>query len=134
MCPSKLDSQHIYLTVGGNKLDYYFDPSSPEIILIDSKINLKSVVSDAHKGPRYMGIDIRNYHLNNPMSQFQYMQIHIKDLPQELIDAYNLHNIMDEHGYVHVEIRKGVYVLKEVDIIAYKLLVKNLKPHGYITV
>ena len=51
-----------------------------------------------------------------------------------MIYKYNLHNIMDVHGYVHVEIRKGVYELNEASIIAYKILAKNIKPNGYSTV
>ena len=35
------------------------------------------------------------------------------------------------NGFVHVEIRKGVYSLKEAGIIDFNRLVKNLTPHEY---
>ena len=37
-------------------------------------------------------------------------------------------------GYVYIEIRKGMYGLKEVGILAFNYLVENLDPHGYYPV
>ena len=58
------------------------------------------------------------------------MRIALKNIPQEVIDEYNLTSIA-YNGYVYTEIRKGMYGLKEAGIIAYKNLVQKLKPHGY---
>ena len=51
-----------------------------------------------------------------------------------MIVEYSLLPISDSSGYVYVEIRKGMYGLKEAGIIAYKRLVRNLQPHGYTPV
>ena len=48
-----------------------------------------------------------------------------------MVVEYSLLPIADLSGYVYVEIRKGMYGLKESGIIAYKRLVRNLQPHGY---
>ena len=106
------------MTVGDDKLTYDSDPSSPEISLLDLKIHLNSVIYDACKGARYITADIINYYLNNPMPKFHYMQIHLKDIPHEVIVEYSLLSISDLSGYVHVDIRKGVYGLKESGITA----------------
>ena len=70
----------VRLTVGGEKLTYNGDPSSLEISLLDLKIHLNSVISDARKVDRYLTADIIDYYLNNPMVNYQYMRIHLKDI------------------------------------------------------
>ena len=40
------------------------------------------------------------------------MNVHISTIPQEIIDEYNLLNIVDNHGFVYVKIVKGMYGLK----------------------
>ena len=46
---SKTKTHQVCLTVGGNKLTYDGDLSSPEICLLNLKIHLNSVISDAQK-------------------------------------------------------------------------------------
>ena len=62
------------------------------------------------------------------------MQIHLKDIPNELFVEYSLLLIADSSGYVYLDIRKGVYELKESGIIAYKCFFRNLQPRGYTPV
>ena len=126
---SKTETYRVCLTVGGYKLTYNGDPSSPAISLLDLKIHLNSVISDARKGARYLTSDIINYFLNNPMANFQYMRIHLKDIPNEVVVEYSLLSIAAASGYIYVKIIKGMYGLKESGIIAYKRLVSNLQPH-----
>ena len=52
------------------------------------------------------------------MANYQYMRIHLKDIPNEVIIEYSLLPIANSRGCVYVEIRKGVYGLKEAGIIA----------------
>ena len=68
------------------------------------------------------------------MANFQYMRIHLKDIPNEVVVEYSLLTISDASGYVYVDIRKWMYGLKEAGIIVYKRPVCNLQPHGYASV
>ena len=61
------------------------------------------------------------------------MRITIKYFREDIQNKYDITSI-EEHYYVHIEIRKGMYGLKEAGIIALKLLVKNLFPLGYHSV
>ena len=65
------------------------------------------------------------------MVKYQYIRKHQKDIPNEVVVEYSLLPIFHSSGYVYVDIRKGMYGLKESGIIAYKRLVRNLQPHGY---
>ena len=68
------------------------------------------------------------------MVNYQYMRINLKDIPNKVIVEYSLPPLADSSGYVYVEIRKGMYGLKEAGIVAYKRLVRKIQPHGYAPV
>ena len=61
------------------------------------------------------------------------MWIPIKSIPDNVIQHYNLVPLVN-NGYVMVEIRKGMYGLKEAAILAYKQLRTHLAPFGYYPV
>jgi hypothetical protein len=69
--------------------------------------------------------------LNTPMTCFEYMQIKISVIPEEIIAEYNLRDIVMEDGYVYCEIGKGMYGLPQAGIIAQELLTERLAKHGY---
>ena len=119
------------MTVGGDKLTYPDDPSSPSANLMDAKILINSVISDAHRGAHFMTCDVKNFYLDTPMDHYQYMRIHKKYFTPEICAEYPIESLCDTDGHIYVEIRKGMYGLKEAGILAYNQLVTNLKPHGY---
>ena len=121
------------MIVGGDKLVYDGDPSSPTISLLNTKIFLNSVISYAHKGERFSSADIKNHHLQSPMKQFQYMHIPLKYFTDEIRQEYNIMDI-SENGYGYIEIRKGIYSFKIAGIIAFNYVVNNVAPHGYYPV
>ena len=59
------------------------------------------------------------------------MKFHISTIPQEIIDKYDLLDIVDNHGFVCVKIVKGMYGLKQAGIIAHKALIHHLAPFRY---
>ena len=118
------------MTVGGDKIDFDDDSASPAVSLLETKIMINSVISDADKGARFGTGDVKNFYLNNTMENFRYMKIPLNFITAEIMKKYNINDITS-NGYVYIEIRKAMYGLKEAGIIAYQLLVKNLAPHGY---
>ena len=59
------------------------------------------------------------------------MKSHIETIPQDIIDEYNLLSIVDNQGFVYVNIVKGMYGLKQAGIIAHKSLIHHLALFGY---
>ena len=57
--PQKSETHRVRLTVGGDKLDYPDDPSSPAVSLLNVKIHINSTISRATHNARYMCIDIK---------------------------------------------------------------------------
>ena len=46
------------------------------------------------------------------------MHITLKITPQEIIDAYDLTALIEDHGWIYMRIKKGMYGLKQARIIA----------------
>ena len=66
------------LVVGGDKLDYSNDTTSPAASLIETKLLLNSVISDSARGVRFMTLDIKDFFLQTTMKECKYMKIHEK--------------------------------------------------------
>ena len=64
------------------------------------------------------------------MPQPRYMKMKIYILPNDIIEKYNLRDIV-HNEYVCFKIKMGMYGLPEAGIMEKKLLKKRLSTHGY---
>ena len=51
--------------------------------------------------------------------------------PENVIEEYHLRDRVEPNGYIYIEVRKGMYGLPQVGLLAQKLLEKRLAKHGY---
>jgi hypothetical protein len=107
------------MTAGGDQLDYPDNASSPAVAMLDAKLYINSTFSDAHKGARYLGIDIKTYYLRTPMKYYQYIRVHAKMIPQEVWDNSRYAPHIEADGFVYLKICRGMYGLKEAGILAF---------------
>lgn len=128
--PLKTEPWRTRLVVGGDKLDYDLDPGSPAANLLETKILANSVISDAHRGAKFMTLDLKDHFLASPMDDPEYMRIPVRYIPDDIMQRYKLHEKV-HNGYVYVKIKKGMYGLKQAALLAFNFLVENLKPFGY---
>jgi hypothetical protein len=135
MRPGKAEPYRIRMTVGGDRLDAYQDVRSPAVGITDTKLHINSTTSDAKDGARYCTGDLKDFFLVSQMKKIQYMRVHRRYIPQEIMDAYGLTEAhFDSKGYAYLEIRKGMYGLKEASVLAYDQLKEHLAPYGYAPV
>ena len=64
----------------------------------------------------------KEFLLGNTIIRYEYIKIPINILPEEIIMEYNVMNLAYK-GYIYCEIRKGMYGLPQVGIIANQTLV-----------
>jgi hypothetical protein len=126
--PNKAMKERIRFTVHGDQVEYPDNVSTKTAALTAVKILLNSVFSTP--GAEFLTGDIENFYLNNVMKRKEYMRIPIGDIPQTIIDQYNLLPLVS-NGYVYVEIGKGMYGLPQAGKIANDRLIKHLAEHGY---
>ena len=129
--PLKSEPNRVRLTVGGDKLSHDDDAGSPAASILETKIMLNSVISDAHKGARFMGLDLKDFFLASPMARPEFMRIHYKHFPEDIKDKYNIDSLRADDDYVYVKIKRGMYGLKQAAILAFEFLVDNLSQYGY---
>ena len=79
-------------------------------------------------------LDIKDFYLNTPMKRPEFMKLKLSDIPEEVIEHYNLRELATPDEYVYCKVTKGMYGLPQAGILANKLLKKRLKPHGYYEV
>ena len=78
-----------------------------------------------------MTINISNFYLNTPMKRYEYLLLNLRDIPEEIIQLYNICNKATKDGRIYVNISKGMYGLPQDGLLAQELLKKRLSKHGY---
>jgi hypothetical protein len=121
----------VRLTVGGDILDYSGDVTTSTADITAFKILINSTLST--EDAAMMMMDINNYYLGNPLPRFEYVKMLLSCFPEEIIQKYNL-NALAVDGWVYIEIRTGMYGLKQEGLLANQLLRTRLAPFGYYPV
>jgi hypothetical protein len=101
--------------VGGDILDYSGDVATSTVNITTFKILINSTLST--KDAAMMMMDIKNYYLGTPLPRFEYMKMLLSRFPEEIVQKYNLNAFMVD-GWVYIEIRKGMYGLKQAELLA----------------
>jgi hypothetical protein len=126
--PHKTEKERVRLTVGGDKLNYSGDVATSTADITTFKILIKSTLST--EDAAMMMMDIKNYYIGTPLPRFEYMKILLSRFPEEIVQKYNL-NALAVDGWVYIEIRKGVYGLKQAGLLANQLLQTRLASFVY---
>ena len=78
-----------------------------------------------------MGADLKDFFLKTPMKEPKFMKVHKQYFPEEIIEAYNLHDKITSDGYVYIQIKCGMYGLKQAARLAYDQLCDCQAKEGY---
>jgi hypothetical protein len=76
-------------------------------------------------------MDLSNIYLLTLMKDYEYMQLRLDLIPDNIICQYNLRDLVDEQGWVYIKIQMGMYGLPQAGILANKLLEQRLNTKGY---
>ena len=55
-----------------------------------------------------MALDIKDFYLMTLMEGYKYMRLKLADVPEEVIEKYNLRYRVTKDGYIYLEIRQGI--------------------------
>ncbi len=126
--PQKEFPHRIRITAGGNLIKYDASASVQTADLDTTKLHWNSVIST--KDAQYMCLDIKNFYLTAALEYYKYMKIPLTLFPAWIVEQYDLikHAL---HGFVHLEMRRAVWKLPQVGILANKRLCQKLAPFGY---
>jgi len=127
--PNKEEKERTRLTAGGDRINYPDDCGTPTADMTLFKILINSILSTPNA--KCIMMDIKDFYLRTPMKRPEYMRLKITDIPDEVIEHYNLRTLVTPDGYIYCEITRGMYGLPQAGIIAQELLQKRLGEHGY---
>ena len=100
--PQKDDLNRVCITVDGKIINYIYELTNRTADLTPSKMLWNSTISTP--GASFCTADVKNFCLETPMERYEYMHIHIKLIPKEIIDLYNLRNRV-KGDYIYMDIR-----------------------------
>ena len=103
--PQKTETHRVRLTAGGNLISYEGTTSTPTAGITTIKTHWNSVISTPNA--RYATLDIKDFYLNSKLKEYEYMKMHIGLFPIEFIQLYKLQDLVDDQGFVYIEIRGG---------------------------
>jgi hypothetical protein len=126
--PHKKEKEHVRLTVGGDRLNYSGDVATSMTDITTFKILINSTLST--EDAVMMMMESKNYYLGTLMPRFEYMQMLLLPFSEEIVQKYN-HSALAVDGWVYIEIRKGMYGLKQAGLLANQLLQTRLATFGY---
>ena len=125
--PLKKEKYRVSLTIGGDVLEYENNASSPAASLLESKLIINSVISDAQSGAKFMTADLKDFFLQTVLDKHEYIRIHSKYFLPEIRTKYSIDKIIAPDGYVYCEIQRGIYGLKQAAKLARDQLIAHLQ-------
>ena len=134
VCDIRTTKQDVFrtrLTIGGDRLDYDGNSTSPEASLLETKLFINRTISDGKYGAKCITVDLKDHFLQSELKTPQYMQLHNKYFFKDIREKYDIDNIVDSDGYVYCKIIKGMYGLKEAAKLAREKIIETLSPYGY---
>ena len=96
----KTDPYRIRFTVRWGGVNYPVDCGTPIVNLTTVKILLNIIVSTLNA--KFMTFDIKDFILNTPMARSNYMRLKPRDLPEIVVQHYNLVEKITRYVYVYV--------------------------------
>ena len=82
------------------------------------------------KDTGFFTLDIKYFYYNMAMKRYKCLNIRRDIVPDEIAKEYNLNKITLD-GWVYMEIRKVIPVLKQSGKISTDQLIKHLSKYGY---
>ena len=127
--PLKSEPNRTRLTVGGDRLVCEHKTSTDAADLMLIKLFFNSTLSKPNA--KFISADIKDFFLaNNPLLSPEFMRIHVRFVPEEIINQYNLRPLI-HNDWLYLKISKGMYGLKQAGYLANQNLQNHLKKFGY---
>ena len=74
------------------------------------KLIINSVISCP--GAKFACFDVKNFYLDTPLEEPEYVRINLTDIQQEFLDEYTLLKLQ-RNGWIYFEIIRGCYGLNQ---------------------
>ncbi len=90
------------MVAGGYRVHYPGNAGTPTADLLTVKLLINSIMSTP--GAKFFMMDIKDFYLNTPMKRFEYMRLKLSDMPDDVIEQYQLQKLTTPDGFVYCKI------------------------------
>ena len=105
----KSETNCTHFMVGGNCINYPGKVATPIAKILVEKLLLNSVIST--KGTQFRTMHVSSFYLMAPLKRPKYVCIKISNIPNKVINEYNLREKASKNSLVCIKTTKGVYGL-----------------------
>ena len=105
--PNKAVHEILKMCMGGDKMESVMETTTRTADLTTCKLHLNGVVSTP--GARFAGGDVKDIYLNIPLKKKRYGKVRAKYISEEAIRKHDLDQYIEDNGWLHFEIVKGMY-------------------------
>ena len=109
-------------------MESVMDTTTRTADLTTCKLHMNGVVSTP--GARFAGGDVKDFYLNTPLKKKIYGKMKAKYIPEETIKKHNLKQYIEDDGWIHFKIGKGIYGIPEAGRLSNDLLRARIKNMG----
>ena len=120
----KAEKNRTRFVVGGDRINYPGEVATLTVDMLVAKILFNSVVST--RNAKFMTMDMSKIYLMIPLKRPEYICIRIKEIPEEIINEYQIRKIVDDKGSIHIQANRGMYGLPQAKLLENELLEKRL--------
>jgi hypothetical protein len=116
------------LVAGGDRVHHPFNAGTPTANLLTIKLLINRLISTP--GARFFMMDINYILLYTPMTKYEYMQLKLSDMPDDVIAHYHLLDIAHPTGMSTAKSNKACTGSRKRGSLRSNYW-KRLKEHGY---
>ena len=123
--PNKAVHERLRMCMGSDRMEIVMETTTRTADLTTCKLHINGVVSTP--GARFAGGDVKCFYLNTPLKRNRYGKVRAKYIPEETIRKHDLYQYIEDEGWLHFEIGKGMYCIPEDVRLANDLLLVRQK-------
>ena len=118
--PNKAVHERLRMCMGGDNMESVMETTTRTSDLTTCTLHMNGVVSTP--GARFAGGDVKDFYLNTPLKKKRYVKVRAKYISEETIKKHKLEQYIEDDGWLHFEIGKGMYSISEAGRLANDLL------------
>ena len=100
------------MTAGGDRLEYEGETATETASMETTKIIINNSTILIEKAC-FACWDVGKFYTNLRLETPEYMRIHIRDIPEEVIEEYNVLQYVNEDSYVYCKMTGAMYGLAQ---------------------
>ena len=82
----------------------------------------------------FLSCDLKDFFLETPMTRPEYLIINSKYFWSEIMEFYNIDELIANYGCVYINKSKCMYGLNQASMVAYRQLILHMDTHQYYLV